>query len=168
MLDSMSLCSWLTCGTWEVLGRGEAAAVHWEAAHLQLLRVDQLLQRLHLAAQRVAALLALLQLLLEELHLLLLHLHVHRLRGGVGTQQAILLESERGHHIHVGAAAPEVPPALLSQLASPGRMIIPVGGEYESQSLMVIDRNEDGETTYKDEMGVVYVPLTSEKHQLER
>ena len=70
--------------------------------------------------------------------------------------------------IHVGAAAPEVPPALLSQLASPGRMIIPVGGEYESQSLMVIDRNEDGETTYKDEMGVVYVPLTSEKHQLER
>jgi len=70
--------------------------------------------------------------------------------------------------IHVGAAAPEVPSALLSQLASPGRLIIPVGGENESQSLMVIDKNEDGEIEYRDEMGVVYVPLTDEKHQLER
>ena len=70
--------------------------------------------------------------------------------------------------IHVGAAAPEVPSALLSQLASPGRLIIPVGGENESQSLMVIDKNEDGEIEYRDEMGVVYVPLTDEEHQLER
>ena len=70
--------------------------------------------------------------------------------------------------IHVGAAAPEVPEALLSQLAAPGRLIIPVGKEDESQSLMVIDKNEKGELKYKDEMGVVYVPLTDEKHQLER
>ena len=70
--------------------------------------------------------------------------------------------------IHVGAAAPEVPEALLSQLASPGRLIIPVKKEDESQSLMVIDKNEKGEIKYKDEMGVVYVPLTDEKHQLER
>jgi protein-L-isoaspartate(D-aspartate) O-methyltransferase len=57
---------------------------------------------------------------------------------------------------------------LLSQLAAPGRLIIPVGKEDESQSLMVIDKNEKGELKYKDEMGVVYVPLTDEKHQLER
>lgn len=29
--------------------------------------------------------------------------------------------------IHVGAAAPEIPPDLVEQLAKPGRMFIPVG-----------------------------------------
>ena len=39
--------------------------------------------------------------------------------------------------IIVSAAAPEVPPALLSQLAEGGRMIIPVGS-YDSQQLQLI------------------------------
>jgi len=60
--------------------------------------------------------------------------------------------------IHVGAAARMVPPALVEQLASPGRMIIPVG--TYSQRLMQVDKDAKGEVTQKDLFGVVYVPLT--------
>jgi len=60
--------------------------------------------------------------------------------------------------IHVGAAAPTIPPALVEQLASPGRMIIPVG--TYSQTLMQIDKDAQGTVTQRDLFGVVYVPLT--------
>jgi len=60
--------------------------------------------------------------------------------------------------IHVGAAARTIPPALLDQLASPGRMIIPVG--TYSQRFMQVDKDAQGKITQKDLFGVVYVPLT--------
>ena len=55
--------------------------------------------------------------------------------------------------IHVGAAARTIPPALVEQLASPGRMIIPVG--TYSQTLMQVDKDARGEVTQKDLFGVV-------------
>jgi len=55
--------------------------------------------------------------------------------------------------IHVGAAAPTIPPALVEQLASPGRMIIPVG--TYSQRLMQIDKDAQGMVTQRDLFGVV-------------
>ncbi len=45
--------------------------------------------------------------------------------------------------ISVAAGAPEVPPALLDQLARPGRLVIPVG-PMEDQELLVIDKKPDG------------------------
>jgi protein-L-isoaspartate(D-aspartate) O-methyltransferase len=45
--------------------------------------------------------------------------------------------------IMVSAAAPEIPPALLAQLAEGGRMIIPVG-THDSQQLQLI-RVENGQ-----------------------
>ncbi|KAH9962985.1 protein-L-isoaspartate O-methyltransferase-domain-containing protein [Russula dissimulans] len=60
--------------------------------------------------------------------------------------------------IHVGAAAATIPPALVEQLACPGRMIIPVG--THSQRLMQVDKDAQGKITQKDLFGVVYVPLT--------
>jgi protein-L-isoaspartate(D-aspartate) O-methyltransferase len=60
--------------------------------------------------------------------------------------------------IHVGAAAPTIPPALVEQLASPGRMFIPVG--TASQHIWQVDKDANGEVTQKKLMGVVYVPLT--------
>lgn len=42
--------------------------------------------------------------------------------------------------IVVSAAAPEVPPALVTQLAEGGRMIIPVGSE-EAQQLQLIEKH---------------------------
>ena len=59
--------------------------------------------------------------------------------------------------IVVTAAPPEVPEALLEQLAVGGRLIVPVGTD-QSQSLKVIDRTEEGmvETIHEQ---VHFVPL---------
>jgi protein-L-isoaspartate(D-aspartate) O-methyltransferase len=58
------------------------------------------------------------------------------------------------------AAAPEVPPALVAQLAPGGRMILPVGASPEGQMLRVLDRGDDGVTVSADLIPVRFVPLT--------
>jgi protein-L-isoaspartate O-methyltransferase len=68
--------------------------------------------------------------------------------GGAG-----YLEMGPYEAIHVGAAARAIPPALVEQLASPGRMIIPVG--TYSQKLMQVNKDARGEVTQKDLFGVV-------------
>jgi hypothetical protein len=55
--------------------------------------------------------------------------------------------------IHVGAAAPKLPQALVDQLGKPGRMFIPVG--EGSQEILLVDRGEDGEVGKKRLMGVL-------------
>jgi protein-L-isoaspartate(D-aspartate) O-methyltransferase len=60
--------------------------------------------------------------------------------------------------IHVGAAASELPPALVAQLAVGGRMVIPVG-ERECQSLLRVDKGADGNLTTTELCKVRYVPL---------
>ena len=47
--------------------------------------------------------------------------------------------------IHVGAAAPTLPAALVEQLARPGRMFIPVG--TYAQQIMQVDKDEHGRVT---------------------
>lgn len=60
--------------------------------------------------------------------------------------------------IVVSAASPSVPPAMVTQLADPGRMLIPVG-DLESQDLILV-RKEEGEITEeKVEAGCTFVPL---------
>lgn len=59
----------------------------------------------------------------------------------------------------VTAATPEVPPALLAQLAPGGRMILPLGGPHEPQVLRVITRGRDGITSGADVLPVRFVPL---------
>ncbi|CAH2070509.1 unnamed protein product [Thlaspi arvense] len=66
--------------------------------------------------------------------------------------------------IHVGAAASEVPQALLDQLKPSGRMVIPVGTYF--QELRVIDKSEDGSIKVHTETSVRYVPLTSRDEQI--
>jgi protein-L-isoaspartate(D-aspartate) O-methyltransferase len=58
--------------------------------------------------------------------------------------------------ILIAAAASHIPPALKSQLAPGGRMVIPVG--IEDQWLYVVDRTETGFTEQKRE-AVRFVPL---------
>ena len=60
----------------------------------------------------------------------------------------------------VTAAAEQVPPALLDQLAPGGRMLLPVGPSSEAQVLRQLDRGRDGATIETGLLGVRFVPLT--------
>lgn len=60
--------------------------------------------------------------------------------------------------IIVTAGAPEVPQALLDQLAPGGRMVIPVGASGETQQLLLIVREEQGFSRRKL-CDVRFVPL---------
>ncbi|XP_078434238.1 protein-L-isoaspartate O-methyltransferase 1-like isoform X1 [Wolffia australiana] len=67
--------------------------------------------------------------------------------------------------IHVGAAAPEHPTALIEQLKPGGRMVIPVGKTF--QELKIVDKRLDGSVNISSEIPVRYVPLTSREVQLQ-
>ena len=62
--------------------------------------------------------------------------------------------------IVVTAAAREVPPALVAQLAPGGKMILPVGASPEEQMLRVVERGDDGLNVSADLIPVRFVPLT--------
>lgn len=62
--------------------------------------------------------------------------------------------------VMVTAAAPEVPPALVEQLAPGGRMILPVGDVLDVQMLRVVDKGNDGASVETDLLPVRFVPLT--------
>ncbi|XP_039125227.1 protein-L-isoaspartate O-methyltransferase-like isoform X2 [Dioscorea cayenensis subsp. rotundata] len=86
-------------------------------------------------------------------------LSVHAADGRLGWPELAPYDA-----IHVGAAASEIPPALLEQLKPGGRMVIPVGNIF--QDLKVVDKNLDGSINIRNEASVRYVPLTSRAAQL--
>jgi protein-L-isoaspartate(D-aspartate) O-methyltransferase len=62
--------------------------------------------------------------------------------------------------IHVGAAADEVPAALVQQLRPGGRMVIPVGPhDHGAQVFMTVDKLPDGSVVSHPIISVQYVPL---------
>ncbi|KAF9528415.1 protein-L-isoaspartate O-methyltransferase [Crepidotus variabilis] len=73
-----------------------------------------------------------------------------RIIAGDGRQG--FLEEGPYDAIHVGAAAPTVPQALVDQLATPGRMFIPVGNLM--QYIEQIDKDETGNLKQQRVMGV--------------
>ena len=62
--------------------------------------------------------------------------------------------------IVVTAAAPHVPQPLVEQLKPGGRLVIPVGAQWEVQDLLVIEKRPDGSTATKRTIPVRFVPLT--------
>ncbi len=65
--------------------------------------------------------------------------------------------------ITVAAGAPAVPDALKHQLAVGGHLVIPVGSEHISQSLMRVTRVSQDEFRTENLGGVRFVPLLGEQ-----
>lgn len=66
--------------------------------------------------------------------------------------------------IIVTCAPEEIPPPLLNQLRTGGRMVIPVGAEF--QELLLVEKDSSG-TKRKSVIPVRFVPMTGE-HQTEK
>jgi protein-L-isoaspartate(D-aspartate) O-methyltransferase len=65
--------------------------------------------------------------------------------------------------IVVTAAAPGVPAALVQQLKTGGRMVIPVGGQDEIQHLRLLTKRADGGYDERSVLPVRFVPLVPGK-----
>jgi len=53
-----------------------------------------------------------------------------------------------------------VPPPLLKQLKHGGRMVIPLGAQFMTQYLMLVEKKADGTMTTRQIVPVSFVPLT--------
>jgi protein-L-isoaspartate(D-aspartate) O-methyltransferase len=73
-----------------------------------------------------------------------------------------LPESAPFDAIIVSAAAPSIPQALVDQLATGGRLLIPIG-EADQQVLQLVQRNADGGTSVRTLEGCRFVPLIGEQ-----
>lgn len=64
--------------------------------------------------------------------------------------------------IIVTAAPEEIPPPLIEQLKSGGKLVVPVGVENRAQSLQVLEKGPGGEITTTNVLPVAFVPFTRE------
>ena len=64
--------------------------------------------------------------------------------------------------IVVTAAADHVPPPLIEQLKPGGRMVIPVGSRFMTQTLLLIEKTENGDVITRQYGAVRFVPLTGQ------
>ena len=94
---------------------------------------------------------------------LLSRVHIQQGDGRLGLPSAAPFNA-----IHVGAAAAEVPAALIEQLKEGGVLVVPVGEENDDQWLEVIQKQAGGRLKKTRVTGVRYVPLTSKEHQMRR
>ncbi|MEW6349842.1 MAG: protein-L-isoaspartate(D-aspartate) O-methyltransferase [Thermodesulfobacteriota bacterium] len=61
--------------------------------------------------------------------------------------------------IVVTCAALHIPPPLFEQLSPGGRMVIPVGGRFETQRLLLVEKDTDGKRRSRTLELVRFVPL---------
>ena len=62
--------------------------------------------------------------------------------------------------IVVTAAAGQIPPPLVEQLRPGGRMVIPVGGPFSAQQLVLVEKGQDGAVSTRQLLPVRFVPFT--------
>ncbi|NOQ81275.1 MAG: protein-L-isoaspartate(D-aspartate) O-methyltransferase [Methylophaga sp.] len=77
--------------------------------------------------------------------------------GYYGWQEAAPFDA-----IIVTAAASHIPPPLIKQLKPGGRMIIPVGGQFMVQHLVLVRKDTDDRLTTRQILPVKFVPLTGQ------
>ena len=80
---------------------------------------------------------------------------VHRGDGYYGLPQAAPFDGI----IVTAAAAGGIPPPLLDQLKPGGRMVIPVGGAFALQHLVLVEKTPDGKVRTRQTLPVAFVPL---------
>ena len=68
-------------------------------------------------------------------------------------------EQEPYDGIIVTAAAPYVPEALIDQLKTGGRLVLPVGQPFGSQELIVVEKHAHGPNKINKILDVAFVPL---------
>lgn len=84
------------------------------------------------------------------------NIHFHTADGTLGWPGAAPYDA-----ILVTAAAPEIPPALLAQLAPGGRLVCPAGTR-DTQKLVIVSRRGD-QWVYENDTPCVFVPLIGEE-----
>jgi len=84
------------------------------------------------------------------------NVHVREGDGAQGWPEAAPYDA-----IMVTAAAEEIPPALIAQLDVGGRLIMPVGGSYETQVLLLLERKTPEEISSRRLWAVRFVPSIS-------
>ena len=62
--------------------------------------------------------------------------------------------------IIVTAAGSHIPPPLVEQLKPGGRMILPVGGRFTAQHLVLVSKDDTGHVSTRQILPVRFVPLT--------
>lgn len=67
--------------------------------------------------------------------------------------------------IIVTCAPDQIPEPLLDQLAPGGRMVIPVGGQFQTQYMVEVTKNQKGKISNKKHYPVRFVPMTGKKKQ---
>jgi protein-L-isoaspartate(D-aspartate) O-methyltransferase len=67
--------------------------------------------------------------------------------------------------IIVTAAATHIPAPLIEQLKPGGKLVIPLGKPHMYQELTVVEKDEAGELTIKEILGVAFVPLQGERDE---
>lgn len=77
--------------------------------------------------------------------------------GSLGAPQSAPFDA-----IIVSAAAPQIPPALIQQLALGGRLVVPVG-DSSQQVLQLVRKHRDGSFTAHSLEGCRFVPLIGEQ-----
>lgn len=85
---------------------------------------------------------------------------VAELRAGNVLAEDVLDKNTLFDAIHVGAAAETLPNVLVERLAPGGRMVIPVGPQWDHQVMQCVDKDEKGHVRKRNLMAVRYVPLT--------
>lgn len=67
--------------------------------------------------------------------------------------------------IIVTCAPEDIPQALLDQLAPGGRMVIPVGGQHETQYMVEVTKDKKGRISRKEHYPVRFVPMTGKSEE---
>jgi protein-L-isoaspartate(D-aspartate) O-methyltransferase len=68
--------------------------------------------------------------------------------------------------IIVTCAAGHLPPPLWKQLKPGGRLVIPIGGQYQVQRLAVVTKTREGKRKSKTAMMCRFVPMTGQAQRV--